>query len=56
MCVCQRSEFPNFIWQPARLEPLLGALQHQQGRTPGQMEAWGFAVQADSKRGLRQPN
>lgn len=48
MYIYQRPEWPHFTWQPARLEPLLGAVRHQQGRVLGQMEARGFAVQAEA--------
>ena len=48
MYIYQRSEWPHFTWQPARLEPLLGAVRHQQGRVLGQMQARGFLVQAEA--------
>ncbi|MET4075595.1 Fic family protein [Hymenobacter sp. UYCo722] len=48
MYIYRRPEWPHFTWQPARLEPLLGAVRHQQGRVLGQMEARGFAVQAEA--------
>lgn len=48
MYIYQRPEWPNFTWQPAQLEPLLGTVRHQPGRVLGQMEARGFALQAEA--------
>ena len=44
----QQPTWPAFIWQPERLEPLLGAVRHQQGRVLGHMEALGFSLQAEA--------
>jgi len=46
--IYQRPEWPHFTWQPAQLEPLLGAVRHQQGRVLGRMEALGFSAQAQA--------
>ncbi len=48
MYIYQQPAWPNFTWQHEQLEPLLGAVRHQQGRVLGQMEALGFALQADA--------
>lgn len=48
MYLYQQSTWPQFIWQAAQLEPLLGAMRHQQGRVLGHMQALGFAVQAEA--------
>jgi len=48
MYLYQLPKWPNFTWQPAQLEPLLGAVRHRQGRVLGQMEARGFALQAEA--------
>ena len=49
MYVYQRPEWPHFTWPPAQLEPLLGAVRHQQGRVLGQREARSFALQAEPR-------
>jgi Fic family protein len=40
--------WPAFTWQHERLESLLGAVCHQQGRVLGHMEALGFSLQAEA--------
>jgi Fic family protein len=42
------STWPAFTWQHERLESLLGAVRHQQGRVLGHMEALGFSLQAEA--------
>nr|GFD34909.1 hypothetical protein [Tanacetum cinerariifolium] len=44
----QQPTWPNFTWQHEHLEPLLGAVRHQQGRVLGHMEALGFSLQAEA--------
>jgi Fic family protein len=44
----QQPAWPTFTWQPSQLEPLLGAVRHQQGRVLGHMEALGFSLQAEA--------
>ena len=48
MYIYEQPEWPRFTWQHERLEPLLGAVRHQQGRVPGRMEALGFSAQAQA--------
>ena len=48
MYTYERPEWPHFIWQHAQLEPLLGAVRHQQGQVLGRMQALGFSVQAQA--------
>ena len=44
MCIQQQPTWPAFTWQHERLEPLLGAVRHQQGRVLGHMEALVFSL------------
>jgi hypothetical protein len=46
--IYQQPTWPAFTWQHERLEPLLGAVRHQQGRVLGHMEALGFSLQAEA--------
>jgi Fic family protein len=46
--IYQHLAWPAFTWQHERLEPLLGAVRHQQGRVLGHMEALGFSLQAEA--------
>jgi Fic family protein len=48
MYIYEHPAWPAFTWQPERLEPLLGAVRHQQGRVLGHMEALGFSLQAEA--------
>ncbi|NML67901.1 Fic family protein [Hymenobacter sp. RP-2-7] len=48
MYIYQQPTWPAFTWQPERLEPLLGAVRHQQGRVLGHMQALGFSLQAEA--------
>jgi Fic family protein len=48
MYIYQQPTWPAFTWQHEHLEPLLGAVRHQQGRVLGHMEALGFSVQAEA--------
>ena len=48
MYIYQQPTWPTFTWQPERLEPLLGAVRHQQGRVLGHMEALGFSLQTEA--------
>ena len=48
MYIYQQPTWPAFTWQHERLEPLLGAVRHQQGRVLGHMEALGFPQQAEA--------
>ena len=48
MYIYERPEWPHVTWQRERLEPLLGAVRHQQGRVLGHMEALGFSAQAQA--------
>lgn len=48
MYIYQQPTWPAFTWQHERLEPLLGAVRHQQGRVLGHMEALGFSLQAEA--------
>ena len=32
MYICERPEWPHFTWRRERLEPLLGAVRHQNWR------------------------
>jgi len=48
MYIYQHPTWPNFTWQHEHLEPLLGAVRHQQGRVLGHMEALGFSLQAEA--------
>jgi Fic family protein len=48
MYIYQQPTWPAFTWQPASLEPLLGAVRHQQGRVLGHMEALGFSLQTEA--------
>lgn len=40
----QKPEFPHFIWNPAKLIPLLSNLHNNQGLLDGRMRALGFTV------------
>lgn len=53
MYIYQCPEWPNFTWQHEQLAPLLGAVRQQQGRVLGQMEAHGFALQAEATRNIQ---
>jgi Fic family protein len=46
--IYQQPTWPAFTWRPAQLEPLLGAVRHQQGRVLGHMQALGFSLQAEA--------
>ena len=46
MYISQRPKWLHFTWQRERLEALLGAVRHQQGRVLGQMLALGFPAQS----------
>jgi Fic family protein len=46
--IYQQPTWPAFTWQHEHLEPLLGAVRHQQGRVLGHMEALGFSLQAEA--------
>ena len=48
MYIYQQPIWPNFTWQHENLEPLLGAVRHQQGRVLGHMETLGFSLQAEA--------
>ena len=48
MYIYERPEWPHFTWQHAQLEPLLGAVRHQQGQVLGRMQALGFSAQAQA--------
>jgi Fic family protein len=48
MYIYQQPTWPEFTWQHERLESLLGAVRHQQGRVLGHMEALGFSLQAEA--------
>ena len=48
MYIQQQPTWPAFTWQYERLELLLGAVRHQQGRALGHMEALGFSLQAEA--------
>lgn len=48
MYIYQQPTWPTFTWRPERLEPLLGAVRHQQGRVLGHMQALGFSLQAEA--------
>ncbi len=48
MYIYQHPTWPAFTWQHERLEPLLGAVRHQQGRVLGHMQALGFSLQAEA--------
>ncbi|RZK25914.1 MAG: DUF4172 domain-containing protein, partial [Hymenobacter sp.] len=48
MYIYQQPTWPNFTWQHENLEPLLGAVRHQQGRVLGRMEALGFSLQVEA--------
>ncbi|WP_317164948.1 Fic family protein [Hymenobacter ginkgonis] len=48
MYTYQQPTWPAFTWQHERLEPLLGAVRHQQGRVLGHMEGLGFSLQAEA--------
>jgi Fic family protein len=48
MYIYQQPTWPTFTWQHERLESLLGALRHQQGRVLGHMEALGFSLQTEA--------
>lgn len=48
MYIYQHPGWPAFTWQAAQLEPLLGAVRHQQGRVLGTMQALGFSLQAEA--------
>lgn len=48
MYIYERPEWPHFTWRREQLEPLLGAVRHQQGRVMGHMEALGFSTQAQA--------
>lgn len=48
MYIYQQPTWPAFTWRPERLEPLLGAVRHQQGRVLGHMQALGFSLQAEA--------
>jgi Fic family protein len=42
------SNWPNFLWDEARLSRLLASVRHQQGRLIGRMEALGFDLRAEA--------
>ncbi|RZJ94160.1 MAG: Fic family protein [Hymenobacter sp.] len=46
--IYQQPTWPAFTWQHEHLEPLLGAVRHQQGRVLGHMEALGFSLQTEA--------
>lgn len=48
MYIYQQPTWPAFTWRHEHLEPLLGAVRHQQGRVLGHMEALGFSLQAEA--------
>ena len=48
MHIYQQPTWPDFTWQHDQLEPILGAVRHQQGRVLGHMEALGFSLQAEA--------
>lgn len=48
MYIYQQPSWPAFAWQHERLESLVGAVRHQQGRVLGHMEALGFSLQAEA--------
>ena len=48
MYIYQQPTWPDFTWQHEHLEPLLGAVRHQQGRVLGHMEALGFSLQTEA--------
>ena len=48
MYIYQQPTWPTFTWEHERLEALLGAVRHQQGRVLGHMEALGFSLQAEA--------
>ncbi len=48
MYIYQQPAWPAFTWQHERLESLLGAVRHQQGRVLGHMQALGFSLQAEA--------
>ncbi|MGI4742080.1 MAG: DUF4172 domain-containing protein [Janthinobacterium lividum] len=48
MYIYQQFTWPAFTWQHERLESLLRAVRHQQGRVLSHMEALGFSLQAEA--------
>ena len=44
----QRREWPHFVWDEARIAPLLAAVRYHQGRLLGRMEGMGFGLQAEA--------
>ena len=48
MYIYQQPAWPSFSWHHEHIGSLLGPVRHQQGRVLGQMEALGFALQAEA--------
>ena len=44
----QRPDWPNFLWDNARLLPLLADVRHRQGLLLGRMEGLGFRLRAEA--------
>nr|WP_303312798.1 Fic family protein [Hymenobacter sp. BT730] len=44
----QLPDWPQFTWQPAALESLLGEVRHQQGRLLGRLDGLGLDLQAEA--------
>lgn len=45
----QRSDWPQFHWQPERLANLLAQVRHDQGRLIGRVEGLGFSLRAEAE-------
>jgi Fic family protein len=44
----QNPDWPNLIWDDAKLSPLLADVRHRQGRLLGRMEGLGFRLRAEA--------
>ena len=47
-CIHQLPMWPQFTWQPAVLECLLGAVRHQQGDLLGRLDSLGLDLRAEA--------
>lgn len=44
----ERTDWPNFTWDGAKLSPLLAEVRHKQGRLLGKMEGLGFQLRSEA--------
>ena len=44
----ERTDWPNFTWDSAKLSPVLAEVRHKQGRLLGKMEGLGFQLRSEA--------